>query len=403
MNRDNTRLALNSAKAPARSTPEQGRNLLDTEWSSRLGLTSEELSELLAFDGAGVPVLSLYLTVDPTRRTKYQSRLHLKELLKNSESDPGKVIEDVARVSDYLQNEYDWQGEGLAIFSCLSKKYWQVVRLPMPIQDTAAVADRPYVRPLLGILSAQIRYGAALIDREVARVFGIYAGEIQELGEKRRVVPKHHKQTEASPKLARQAEEVAMQNLKQAAEDAVVLFDKFNAQHIILAGQTESVSIFKEHLPKAWQALVVGETALDKNAGAAQVLRKTKEVIARFETARQVELVEALANVAQKKGVTGTLGFPDTLMALTEGKVMTLIVAKDFTAQGWQCENCDFLAAEEIKPCPVCGHRMNRIDHAVDLAIRRALESSAQVETIRTPEAVQRLKEMGGIGAMLRY
>jgi peptide chain release factor subunit 1 len=228
------------------------------------------------------------------------------------------------------------------------------------------------------------------VDREVVRCYGIYLSEIRELGEKRRFAPKHHKQMEASPKLQRQAEGAAMQNLKQAADDAVALLEKFGARQVILAGQAEPVAMFREYLPKASQALVVGELALDANARTTQVMAKANEVIARLEAGRQKALVEALENDAQKKGVTGTLGLADTLMALTEGKVMTLIVAQGFRAQGYQCENCGYLTTEQIEPCPVCGHRMRRVDHAVDLAIRKALESKAEVETVGTPDAVLR-------------
>jgi peptide chain release factor subunit 1 len=403
MNRENARATISPSKQSSRSTLEQGRILLDSEWSDKLGLTSDALETLLAFEGEGAPVLSLYLTVDPTQRTKYQSRLHLKELLKKSNGDPGGVLEDIARAADYLQNEYDWQGEGLAIFSCVPHNLWQVVRLPMPVEDSAGIGERPYVRPLLGILSGRRRYGVVAVDREVARVFGIYLGEIQELGEKRRSVPKRHKQMEASPKLQRQAEEAAMQNLKQAADVAVALLDKFNAKQVILAGQADTVALFREYLPKAWQAKVVGEMPLDTNANATQVKAKAKQVIGAHEAQRQMMLVDALVNDAQKRGATGVLGFADTLMALTEGRVMSLIVAQDFFAQGYQCENCGYLAAVQIAPCPACGHTMRLVGHAVDLAIRKALENNAQVETIRVPDAVGRLNELGGIGAMLRF
>jgi hypothetical protein len=149
MSRETSRLTLNASRPSSRSALDQGRALLDAEWSKKVGLTSEAVEKLLAFDGAGTPVLSLYLTVDPTQRTKYQSRLHLKDLLKNSGIDASKVSEDIAHVADYLQNEYDWQAGGLAIFSCTSKKFWQVVQLPVPVPDGASVADQPYVRPLL--------------------------------------------------------------------------------------------------------------------------------------------------------------------------------------------------------------------------------------------------------------
>lgn len=402
MSRDNNQQAVNASRSSPRTTLEAKRVLLDTELSDRLGLTSEALRALLAFDG-GAPVLSLYLTVDPAQRSKYQSRLHLKDVSRRSDVDPGQVVDDIARAADYLQNEYDWQAEGLAIFSCAAKKLWQVVRLPMRVQDHATVAHRPYVRPLLGILTNPMRYGVALVDREVARLFGIYLGEIRELGAKRRDVPKHHKQNEASPKLQRKAEEAAFQNLKQAAEDAVALFDKSNAKQVILGGQSEPLNIFKEYLPKAWQGRVIGEISLDANASPSEIMAKAKEVIAQFEENRQRSLVDGLINDAQKKGVTGTLGLADTLNALTEGKVMSLIIAQDYTATGYQCENCDYLAADRVEPCPVCGHHMHLVDHAVDLAIRKALENDARVESVCVPDAVIRLKELGGIGAMLRY
>lgn len=403
MSRETRRMTLATSKPSSRRASEQGRSVWGAAWDEKLGLAPEALEALLSFESAGIPVLSLYLTVDPTQRTKYQSRLHLKELLKTGGNNVNNVAEDIARVADYLQNEYDWQAEGLAIFSCAPKKLWQVVPLPTPVADSATLADRPYVRPLLGILSSQMRYGIALVDREVARFYGIYLGEIRELGEKRRFAPKHHKQMEPSPKLQRQAEGAAIQNLKQAADDAVVLFEKFGAAQIILAGQTEPAALLKEHLPKAWQARVVAEIALETAATTAHILAKANEVINRLEAERQKGLVNALANDAQKKGVTGTLGFSDTLLALAEGKVMTLIVAQDFRAQGYQCENCGYLTADKVAPCPVCGHQMRRVGHAVDLAIRKALQNSAQVETVHMPEAARQLKALGGIGAMLRF
>ena len=278
-----------------------------------------------------------------------------------------------------------------------------MVRLPIPVIESATVADRPYVRPLTEVLEAQARIGVALVDREVARFFGIYLGESEELGEKRRAMVKRHKQQGPSPKLQRAADESAKDNLKQAAQDAVELFKEFGAAQLVLAGQDQQVAIFREYLPKAWQQKLIGEVALDTEANAAQVLNKVNEVTARVEAERQESLVEALANDARKEGPTGTLGLGDTLAALMEKKVMTLLTAEGFTAKGYQCENCGYLSAARVQPCPVCGHKMQRVEHAVDLAIRKALENDARVESIRAEKAVNRLKKMGGIGALLRY
>ncbi len=142
---------------------------------------------------------------------------------------------------------------------------------------------------------------------------------------------------------------------------------------------------------------------MDTDAGAPQILSKVNEVIAQVEAERQGALVDSLANDARKKGATGALGLSDTLTALMDKKVMTLLTTEGFTAKGYQCENCSYLSAVQVEACPVCGHPMHLVEHAVDLAIRKALENDARVESIRAEQAAQRLRELGGIGALLRY
>jgi peptide chain release factor subunit 1 len=359
------------------------------------------LKSLLEFTGDGAAVLTLYLTVDPAQRSKYQSRLRAKELL---ETDGARgVTQDVARIEEFLQHEFDWQAKGLVIFSCQPKKFWQVVRLPIPVVDAATVADKPYVRQLTEVIESQERIGVALVDRERARFFGVYLGAAEELGAKQRSMVKRHKQQGPSPKLQRAADESAHQNLKQAAKDAGELFTAFGATQIIVAGQEEQVATFRGYLPKAWQKRISGQVALGTEANASQVLSKVEELEQKVEAGRQDQLVDSLEEDARKEGSTGTLGLDDTLTALMEQKVMTLLIADGFTAKGYQCENCGYLAAAKIDPCPACGHKMYRVEHAVDLAIRKALENDARVESIRADEPAQRLKKMGGIGALLRF
>ncbi len=364
-------------------------------------IREEALKTLLGFKRTQAPVLSLYLTVDPAQRTKYQSRLRAKELLERNGG--GQAPADVERVERFLQHEFDWQAKGLAIFSCQPENLWHVVRLPIPVVDSATVADQPYLRQLTEVFESQKRIGVAVVDREVARFFGIYLGSIQELGGKHRWTPRRHKQQGPSPKLQRAADESAQQNLKQAARDAVDLFTEFDADEIVLGGQDQPVATLRDYLPKAWKQKIIGEVALDTDASPAQVLAKVNELATQVEARRQEALVDTVENAAHKRGATGVLGLADTLTALMEKKVMTLLVAQGFTAKGYQCDNCGYLSAGKADACPVCGHKMHRVEHAVDLAIRKALDNEARVESIRAEGAANRLRKLGGIGALTRY
>ncbi len=364
-------------------------------------IREDALQTLLGFEGTGAPVLSLYLNVDSSQRSKAECRLRARQLL---EQDGGsRVARDIDRIEEFLRHEYDWQAKGLVIFSCAPKKLWHVVRLPTPVVDSATVSDQPYLRPLSEVLSNEERIGVALVDREVARYFSIYMGGIQELGGKHREMIRRHKQQGPSPKLQRAADESAHQNLKQAARDAAALFQEAGVTQALLAGQAEQIATVKENLPKAWQSKVIGEFAMDTDATPQQVLNRVDEIMARVDAARQAELVDSVASAARKKGPTGTLGLSDTLAALMDRKVMTLITAAGFAAKGFQCENCGYLSAAKLDACPACGNKMRRVDHLVDLAIRKAFENDAHVESIRAPKPAEHLTKLGGIGALLRY
>ncbi len=364
-------------------------------------IREDALHTLLGFEGSGAPVLSLYLNVDPSQRSKAECRLRVKQLLDPKRAEA--VTEDVKRVEEFLGHEYDWQAKGLVIFSCAPKNFWHVVRLQVPVVDSATVSTKPYLRQLSETLSDVERIGVALVDRQTARYFGIYMDAIQELATTQRDMLRRHKQQGPSPKLQRAADENAQQNIKQAAKDAGARFKEFGANRVVLAGQSEQVTAFKEYLPKAWQECIIGELPLDTEATPAQVLSRVNQVIAKVDAEQQAELVKSVASAAQKKGPTGALGLQDTLAALMDGRVMTFVAASGFTATGYQCENCGYLSATALDACPACGHKMHGVDHLVDVAIRKALENNAHVESIRAPEPAQRLRELGGVGALLRY
>ncbi|MGE5140962.1 MAG: hypothetical protein ACM3JD_15965 [Rudaea sp.] len=361
-------------------------------------IRNEAYKALLDFSSGGEPVLSLYLNVDPKRRAKAECRTRARQLLEANGAD-----REIDRVEEFLRHEYDWQAKALAIFSCAPRKFFQVVRLPRAVVDAAALSDKPYLRPLNEVMNSQPRIGVALVDRKLARYFGIEQDSIRELAGMQREMVRRHKQQGPSPKLQRAADASAQQNLKQAAKDAAARFAEFKANQVVLAGQPEQVATVKDYLPKAWQEKVIGHLPMDSEASASRVLKKVEELTTRVEEEQQASTVEALVNAAAKKGPTGTLGLADTLSALMEKQVMTLVTAADFKAKGYQCENCGYLSAVKVDPCPACGNKMHRVDHAVDLAIRKAIENDARVESIRADGPTGRLVKLGGIGAFLRY
>jgi len=99
-------------------------------------------------------------------------------------------------------------------------------------------------------------------------------------------------------------------------------------------------------------------------------------------------------------GGRGAAGLDDTLGALNERRVETLLFAEGFTAPGSVCSSDGFVAAQEGGTCPVDGGELVRRDDIIESAIELALAQSADVLVVRHHDD---LSELGSIGATLRF
>jgi peptide subunit release factor 1 (eRF1) len=373
----------------------------------RSGMFSEEdLQELVDFHSEELPVLSLYLDVDPTKHTTDEYKLVLRGLLKEVTGRAQR--KDVSAVERYFDHEYDWQGKGVAVFSCLKQDFWRAYPLAVPVDNHVYVGERPYIKPLTDILDAYGRYGVVLVDQEGARLFLFRLGELQEtngtIGEEVKRM-KHGRGSAAGrmggriARMGRKEEEIAQRNLKEAAELTAKFCAGGRCSRIILGGTEQNVALFQEMLPRELQEQVVGSFPAVMAASEAEVLDRSLEIIAEVEREREEELVES-AITAAAKGGAGVIGLADTLGAMYEGRVHILLVDEGYKATGYRCQQCGYIAAQAQKKCPFCGGEVKEIDDAVDLIVREVLDQGGKVEVVRDNPA---LKGEGYIAALLRY
>lgn len=368
-------------------------------------LNETELRELARFQ-AQTPILSVYLDVDPTRRTSEEYLLSLRNMLKSVAGEAAK--EDIEAVQRYFEHEYDWSGRGAVVFSCAAADFWRDYVLPIPVPSGATVARRPYISPLAALLNAYGRYAVAAVNQEGIRIVLYHLGEpVHEetfTGEEVRKLKRGRgssggaERRGGAPSASRHMEEVAMRNLRQSAQVLERFWRQHNPRRLILAGAEPALSHFRGLLPKALQEAVVGTMGVDPDESEVDFRDRAFQVLRGAEEERKATLVEAVVTAAAK-GKDGVVGLDETLAALQEKRVRTLIVLRDYHVPGYRCQSCGYLTAVEMNICPFCGGALAGIPDAAEAAVTRVIEDGGEVEVLETHPLLER----AGIGALLRY
>ncbi len=359
-----------------------------------------DLRELVAFDGAGNPVLSLYLNVDPRTTTTEAYKLALRNLL---DSVPEANTADKARIERYIDLEYDRQARGLVIFSCQARDFWRVFPLDVPVQDAVMVSRRPLVRELVDLLNIYGHLGVIAIDKQGARFYSFHLGALEEvvgaLGED---VKRHKQGGWSASRYQRHEDEAARSNLKSFVE----LTDSFTRQYgwrqLVLAGSHNTVSQFRNMLPAHLNKLVIGVMPLETDAPLQEV-REGAEALAREAWERRTEALAEDLVVQANKG-EAVLGLDATLEALQNGSVYQLFFTENYTLpenQVRRCTHCNYLTTEETDTCPLCGGEMRPMVDAINNLARRAIAQGAIVVPLPTDNPLE--AQDVHIGAFLRY
>lgn len=352
------------------------------------------------------PVLSVYLNVDPTERTRDEYRLELRQLLKQANGSAAQA--DIEAVEAFFDHEYDWSGRGAAVFSCQKQGFWRSHALAIPVRSGVTVANRPYIKPLAELAGAYGSYAVAVVDRRQARVFLFDLGELRAshefVGEEVRKLKRGrgssggHGRRGGAPISSQHEEEVVKRNVRDAAEVVKTFWERHDPERLIIAGGDGMVARFQEALPKYLQDKVIGVFTADMNASESEIKELSLEVLERVEEQRKEEVVDAVFTAAAKGG-NGVIRLADTLGAAHEGRIQTLVIDRHYHQPGYQCQHCGYITDHALEQCPFCGSDFAEITDAAEALVTKVIEDGGEVEVVEdNPKA-----EKFGVGALLRY
>lgn len=365
-------------------------------------IRESELQELVEFQGKKWPVVSLYLNIDPRRRTVEKYKLSLRRLMSSISSDADAA--DIQRINRYFDFEHNWQGRGVACFSGQAQDFFRAYPLSVPVEDAVFVNPRFYVKPLSKLMDDYARHGVAVIDQEGVRLFVFFMGGLEEasglFGED---VKRHKAGGRSAARYQRATEETAERNIKEAVDESVHFFTERDCRRVILAGTDANVAQFRGQLPKIWQDRVVGTFSVDANANAAQIGELALGVAQQVASQREALLLEQIVTTATKGG-PAVIGLADTISALQDGRVHQLVMVENFQAAAYRCQNCGYISLAEQATCHFCGGPVELVSDVINTIVRRTLEAGNEVVVVQPNEHISgTLYTMGDIGALLRY
>ncbi len=260
-------------------------------------LSERDLRELMDYTSSD-PILSVYLSTDPTEGNADAHRLRLRNLLKEIDL-PG----DIQAIDHYFDHEHDWTGRSVAVFSCAPQGFFRAYTLAIPIHSSLHVDRRPAIKPLVNLVDAYGGYGVILVDKQGARMFYFNLGELREqegiLGE----LVKHTKRGGASAVPGMRGgmagkthyeQEVIERNMKDEADAARRFFEEKHVRRVLIGGTENNVAMFRSLLPKSWQSLIVGTFPMSMTASQSEVLEKVMQVGREAEAHRETRVTDTV-------------------------------------------------------------------------------------------------------------
>lgn len=255
---------------------------------------SEALSSTLVkkYRNSTYPILSVYFGFagkkTPDRKvvlSLFHSLIH-----QNMSDEERKIFKrDVQKIEEYLTDVFDSRGTRSIVFFTAGKHLWEVFPFEFYLPPLCVVSYSLYVKPLIDAVDSYKKYIVLLIDREKARLFSVYLGEIQEYTEVfDGIVPQNVRANERdfygrSDKIFRHIQDHLHRHVAIIANSLSEFIKKNGGNFLLIGGHKELLAMVKNELPDSVQKMVVAEFVTSVNIPLQKVLLQSKAVAEKIE------------------------------------------------------------------------------------------------------------------------
>lgn len=380
------------------------------------------IEKLAAFEPNGFPVLSVYLNAEANERGRDGFQIWLENELSERRSDFAEESpefksfeKDVERISNFIETEVEDSAQGIAIFACSGgDEFFETVQIEVSFPNNRLlIFDRPHVFPLARAIDQNPAYIALWADTNKANIY-IFGGDTidaetdteNQVEEIQNTVTNRTEVGEWSQaRYQRHIENFHLKHAKEVVDEVEVLMRKRKIEHLILCGdETVIIPILREQLSKALEESVIGVLNLSKYDSMEKIHNETLELMQKFNLERDEERIQRVFDTAKAVAGLGTIGVKDTLAALSNGQVEELIISASFDDIKYRRKDVEeVLEAYAPGDDNSAGEELPEVGEPRQIAdelIVRALNSAAKIYFIEDSEQI---RQLGGVGAVLRY
>ena len=377
-------------------------------------ITHADVESLSRLSNESWPLISLYLRVDKERIDEDYT-IRLKNLLRDAgeglsdrfdHEQTEAILADLERIREFFEDAGEQFGQGAAVFVSSPADIWQVYEIPSDIESRIYIGHEAHVAPLIRLLEQFPSYCICLIARDRARIFHGEMGQINEIDEILDDVQGQHDQGGWSQaRYQRHIEEQVHAHFKRVAERLFQLLDERPYRYLVLGGPEEVVQSFLDELHPYVRERYVGAIHLLMVANINEVEQESRAVIARWREAEMRKQIETLRNEALSADL-GVIGIDKTIMALQQGQVRTLLIDETLHVPGAVCSHCHSVQPESDaigSACVFCDGELVHVEDVIPSLMVMAFQQDATVVCVEEPELQAQMRDLGRIGAVLRF
>ncbi|WP_214370847.1 hypothetical protein [Pseudonocardia sp. H11422] len=355
-------------------------------------LTVDTLQRITRFTGDGLPVLSVYVRVDPANRSDYHSQVgSLLHQMRAAADDPDlsheaavSLRDDIAAIKAAAEQP---QPDALAVayFCCSGRGLFEQVELPRPVRERIVVDETPWVLPMTLVLEEYHRLRIAIVDRGTAHFWELFQNELEDRGRLRDKTLRKpdYAYGDREYETRNKVETLARKHYRKVVDHLAEEVRGGAFDLLAVGGHHEELPEFVDFFPRELRERLAGTFQVDPhtaNANRGTIKEHGQAILDKWERAEEERLV---AETYERRAMRwpAAIGLPECLWGATTAAIDLLLVQEGAEAPGVICDDSGWLA-QVGDTCPICGKQTRKTPDIVDELVQAVMDESASVEHV---------------------